>query len=255
MSIEFGLSRLRAYSNGWETGAVVSVNVTNSAAVASGSVWIGGKACTISGGSSVTLGAGYTGHVYFYAYLPVGNSSTANFAASVINPKGNTAGALLSQADFGTGANTCTNLDTSGTTGMRSFGRAMNCTVNVSYDSSMARGGNLVFPTDMKLYNGTIEGTLEYANISGANLTEMLGASWVSGGAGSGTMTVTATQKPLPFMIESQQITDGVTGTIRILKCYSNQITLKMDRENYTIPSLSFQAIANQEGDVMTWNI
>ena len=91
---------------------------------------------------------------------------------------------------FGTGSSswtTAANVDTSGLTGMRPFGRAQNCSLNITYDSIMARGGNLVFPTDQKFYNGNIEGSLEYAAISRANLAKIYGGTWTSGGAGSGT--------------------------------------------------------------------
>ena len=266
MAISFGINRLRAYTNGIGSGVTVAGG-TGSATVESGSVWIGGKECIVSS-SSMDIDSGAsanTGNMCIYAYLPVGNSSTANvgFAtgSSVVytnrhNP--GTAIAILSVGEFGTGSSsyaTAASCSLSGLTGARSFGRAQNCNLTISYDQAMARGGTLIFANDAKLYNGSIEGTLEHANISGANLAKIFGATWASAGAGSGTLTLTATQQPLPFMIETQQITNGVTSTVRIMKCYSNQITLNMDRENYTIPSLSFQAIANQEGDVMTWNI
>jgi hypothetical protein len=53
-------------------------------------------------------------------------------------------------------------------------------------------------------------------------------------------------------MIETQEITDGVTATIRILKCYSTQLAIKSDTENYTIPSMNFVAVGNKEGNIIS---
>lgn len=263
MAISFGLSTLRGITNGIGSGVVVDGG-TGSCTVASGSVWIGGKECVLSA-QSVTIATSAdtnTGVMFVYAHLD-GNSSTSvlTFATGsspiVVNyPNVGTDIAVISQGAFGTATSSYTTAalaSTSGLTGARPFGRAMNCTVNISYDQAMARGGTLIFANDTKLYNGSIEGTLEHAEISGANLAKIYGGSFVSGGAGSGTWTLTATNQPISFMIEAQEVTDATTGTIRLLKCYSNQLTLNLDRENYLIPSLNFQAIGNQSGEVMTY--
>ena len=264
MAIEFGLSRLRAYTNGIGSGVAVTTNLSGSAAVATGSVWIGGTEVQVTAASiDIASGANVnTGNMKIFAYLAAGQSSTATLgfltanAPAFSNPEG-TAIAIISDGAFGasTGIFSATNGGLSGLTGARAFGRAQNVTVNITYDNVMARGGTLVFANDQKLFNGNIEGSLEYAEISGANLVKLYNGVWASGGGGSGTWTLTATQAPLPFMIEARQVSNGVTGTIRLLKCFSNSLTLNIDRENYLIPSLNFVAIANQEGDIMTWTI
>ena len=215
MAIQFGVNRLRAYTNGIGSGCVAAGG-TGSATVGAGSVWIGGIECVVTG-SSMDIDSGAsanTGNMCLYAYLPAGNSSTANVSfatgSSVIylnrkNP--GTAIAILSVGQFGTGSSsyaTAASCSLSGLTGARPFGRAQNCNITISYDNAMHRGGTLIFPNDQKLYNGSVEGTLEHANISGANLASIFGADWTSGGAGSGTMTLTATQQPIPFMVEAQ---------------------------------------------------
>ena len=261
--IQFGISRLRAYSNGIGSG-VTTVGGTGSATIASGSVWIGGKECTVSS-SSIDIGTGAdtnTGVCWLYAYLPAANSSTANvgFATGsssiVLNyPNLQTNIAIISQGQFGTGSSsyaTAASNSLSGLTGMRTFGRAQNCSLNITFDQAVARGGNLIFANDAKLYNGNIEGTLENADIDGDRLAHLLGADWASGGVGSGTLTITGTQAPVNFMLELQSLTNGETATYRLMKCYSNSITMTIDRENYTIPSMNFQAIGNQSGEVMT---
>jgi len=260
MSVQFGLNRLRAYSNGIGSGVVITGG-TGSASVATGSVWIGGVECEVSA-TSIAMATGAsvnTGNMLIYAYVPAGATTTATIgfatgSSSIYlnRPNVGTDIAVISVGQYGTGTSTYGGASTSGLTGARAFGRSQNCNINITYDSSQARGGNLVFANDIKHFNGAIEGTLEYASISGANLASIYGGAWASGGAGSGTLKVTATNRPLPFMIEARQVTNGVTATYRILKCYSNSLTLSMDRENYLMPSLNFQAIANQAGDIIT---
>lgn len=259
--IQFGLSTMKAYTNGLSTGCAVTTNLSGSAAIATGDVWIGGTYVGVSA-TNINIASGAnvnTGTMYIYAYLPANNSTTAalGFAtgsSSIVLgwPDVGTAIALLSKGTFGATTGIFASGDLSGITGLRTFGRAMNCSINVTYDQAVARGGPLVFGTDIKMYNGAIEGTLEYADIAISNIAGILGAEWaLGGGAGCGTVTLSATDVPLPFMIETKQVTDGVTATWRLLNCRSNSLTLNIDRENYTQPSISFQAIGNQEGDVI----
>jgi hypothetical protein len=259
--ISFGVNRLRAYTNGIGSSVAVSA-ATGSCAVTSGSVWIGGVEAVCSA-QTVTIASAAstnTGNMAIIAYLAAGDTATATLSfATGSSPtylyRDVSNVAVIAKGQFGTGTSTfstAANQDLSGLTGMRPFGRAQNGSINVTYDQAVARGGNLVFPTDVKLYNGNIDGTLEYAVISGANLAKIIGADWTSGGATTGTLTLSSTQAPLPFMIEFVAITNGDTATWRIPKCYSNSLTFTIDRENYTMPTLNFQAVANQAGNILT---
>ena len=259
MSIEFGISSIYGLINGVESGCVITTGgVDGTAVVASGFVFIGGQLVKVSGGHDLDLSAASPkdANLFIFAKLAAGQSSTATLDATSVDPRPN-GWAVIGIAPFLTGgaANSIGVIDTSAVQATALFGRAQNCTVNLSYDQAIARGGSLVFGNDMKMYNGALEGSLENAEIVGQNYARIFGGAWASGGAGSGTMTLSATQTPIPFAIKTQSITNGVTSTITLLKCYSTQLGLKLDRENYTIPSLSFQAIANSEGDVITWNI
>jgi len=258
VAIEFGLSRLRGYTNGWETGcAITTGGADGTAIVATGAIWIGGSLCQVTAANlDLSALSPKDTTLFIFGRLAAGQSSTATLDATSADPRVN-GWAVIGNVVFttGGGVNSISSLDTSGITGMLPFGRAMNCNVNLSYDQSIARGGTLIFGNDMKLYNGACEGTLEFASLSGFNLARILGASWASGGAVSGTLSLSATQTPLPFMVETQQITNNVTATVRILKCYSNQLAMNITREEFIIPTLSFQAIGNSEGNVITINV
>jgi len=264
MSISFGISTLRAVVDGISTGIAITSDGSGSAVVASGQCWVDGIYCQVSATTiDIDDSAGVnTGTMYFYATLVAGESSTAQVtfatgsSSEVLNfPNIGGNKAVISRGTFGSSTSAASDFEVSGLTGMKIFGRAQNCNLNISYDQAQARGGTLIFPTDAKLYNGSIEGTLEGAELSAANIASILGAKWtLDAGGGSGTMSLTASHAPVPFMVESKQVTNGVTGVIRILRCYSNQLTMNLDRENYLIPSLSFQAYGNLSGEVMTWN-
>lgn len=250
--IEFGLSRLRAYTNGLGSGCAIGTGGAGSTAtVATGYVYIGGRTITVSATELDMSALGQpSGTYYLFAYLGTGQSSTATLDATSVAPdKQGGANAILGKFTHASGSTT--NIDISGSSGLQEIGRAMNCTVNITYDSSVARGGTMIFPNAAKLYNGNIEGTLEYAEINGEQFAKVFGGAWASGGVGCGTWTLTGSDEPLNFMIETQQITKGVTATIQIMKCYSPGLTLNIDRENWTQPSLNFQAIANSEGEVI----
>lgn len=256
MAIQFGLTTLIGYTNGHDSGCAITTGGAGcTALVASGSVWIGGNLVKVSGGHDVDMSAlsPASGVKYIFARLAAGQSSTATLDVTSADPRLR-GWAVIGKITQASGS--CTDApDTSGITGKVPFGRAQNCSINLSYDQALARGGTLNFANDIKLYNGNCEGTLEYATLTGQNISKILGATYASGGTSSGTMTLTATQSPLPFGLEAQVITNGVTSTITLQKCYSNQITMNMDRENYTMPSISFVALANNEGDVIKWNI
>jgi hypothetical protein len=134
-----------------------------------------------------------------------------------------------------------------------SFGRLMNVNVNISYDTAPLRGGNLIFPTYMACYNGTVEGTFEHAELSVTNIARIIGAD-IAGAATSGTLTLTASHCLITGCdIIVSGVTNGVSGTFTLYNCRFNTVGIKMDRENYTIPSVSFQAVGKSNGDVMKY--
>jgi len=256
MAINFGLASLKGYRNGWETGCACTTGAGNTGiAIASGSVWLDGINCALTA-ITVTMGTEgvHTGTGgYVYAVLPTANSSTAAATATIKDLTGKTY-AAIAKFSFGTGGDNTTlvaqdaTLALSAKTALVSFARAYNVAINVTYDQAIARGGTLVFGDDIKFFNGAIEGNAEYAEMDVEALSRLLGGSYASGGDASGTWSVSATNRPFPFMLEANVTTDGVTGRVRVFKCYSNQLTMNFDRENFLVPNLSFVAVAGQDG-------
>lgn len=248
--IQFGLSEIKAYTNGLGSGcAITTGNAGATAVVASGYCYIGGITVTVSANDvDISALSPASGVKYIFGRIAAGQSSTATLDATSIDPRRYN-GAVLGLITQASGS--CASLDTSGVSGIKVIGRAMNCSLNITYDQAIARGGTMIFGNDSKLYNGVIEGTLEHAEFTGQDWAYMYGGAFASGGAGCGTWTLSGSDEPFPFMIQTQQITNGVTSTVHILKCYSPGLTMSFDRENYTQPSMNFQAIGNQCGTVI----
>ena len=134
--------------------------------------------------------------------------------------------------------------------------RLQNINFTVSYDSAQLRGGNLIFATDQQLYNGNIEGTFEVGDINITAIASMLGAD-ASYAAGSGTMTLTATQVLTTGAdIVVSCVSNGVTGTWTLNNCKFDSVGITIDRENYTMPTTNFKVIGTPTtNELMTWQI
>jgi len=252
--IQFGISTLQARTNGLGSGcAITTGNVGATAVVASGYCYIGGMTATVSAADvDISALSPASGTKFIFGRIAAGQSSTATLDATSVDPR-HYNGAVLGLIDNNVagGAPHLEALDTSGVSGIKVLGRAMNCTLNVTYDQAIARGGTMIFGNDAKLYNGAIEGTLEHVDFTGQDWAYLYGGAFASGGAGCGTWTLSGSNEPFPFAIRTQQLTNGLTATITIMKCYSPGLTLNMDRENFTQPSMNFQAVGNQCGTVI----
>ena len=246
--INFGLSRLRAYTNGVDSGCAISTGGANATAtIAAGFAWIGGTQIVVSAGNiDISAVSPAAGTKYLVYKIASGDTITGTQDITGTKPTGDDVAII---ATILNDASSATNIDLN--TGLQTFGRSRTCSINMTYDQAVARGGNLIFPNDVKMYNGAIEGTLEYAEIDPKAFAKIFGGTYASGGVGSGTLTISGTTTPKPFMVEAQQITNGVTATYTLLKCYSNSLSMTVSREDYTVPSMSFQAIANASGNTI----
>ena len=145
----------------------------------------------------------------------------------------------------------CGNLTVSGI----AMARLMNISCNITYDTAPLRGGNLTFPTYIATYNGAVEGSFEYAEISVTGMGRLIGAD-IAGAATSGTLTLTATQVLATGCdIVISGVTNGVSGTLTLKNCRFNSVGITMDRENYTIPSVSFQACGDSAGIILSYAV
>lgn len=136
--------------------------------------------------------------------------------------------------------------------------RLQNVQFNISYDSAQLRGGSLIFPTDQQLYNGSIEGSFEQAEINLTSLASMLGVTGadIAFANGSGTMKISATTVLMTGAdVVVSCVTNGVTGTLTFKNCKFDQIGVTLNREEYTIPTTNFKVCGDANGLLMTFQI
>ena len=123
--------------------------------------------------------------------------------------------------------------------------RLHNVSVNVTYDTALLRGGNLIFPDHCAMYNGNIEGTFEVGEITLSGIGDALG---VTGQANSA-VTLTATD----FLVSGLDLvisctTNGITAVVTLYNCKFPGLTLNFDRESYTMPSTNFVVAGETAG-------
>jgi hypothetical protein len=137
---------------------------------------------------------------------------------------------------FGVGS-----LQISSPAGIVSVGRLQNVSLNISYETAQNRGSLDVFPTDTQFFDGKIEGSFEHGSIELSQVAFLLASAGAyAGAAGSGTFTLTATDKPQAFQMVWSGVSNGITGTWKLQRVYVPTLSLDFSRTDYLLPSMSF---------------
>ena len=146
-------------------------------------------------------------------------------------------------------------LQISATAGLVTLGKLQNISLTISTENAQLRGGTDVYAVNTQFFDGKVEGTVEYADIELSSLGRLIaGSGTFAGAGGSGTVTFTGLCKPSRVQIRLSGVTNGITSTITIDRCYFPSLTLDFNRTEYTIPNLSFVAEASPtNGALMTW--
>ena|SRR3990167_3230014 len=147
-------------------------------------------------------------------------------------------------------------LQVSATAGVVTLGKLQNITINVSYQNSQLRGGTDVFPVNTQFFDGEIKGTIEYADVELSSLGRLIAGSGAFAGAGgSGTITFTGLVKPSRFQLRLSGVTNGVTSTVTLDRCYIPSLALDFSRTSYMQPNLEFVSEAASNGSMATWQM
>lgn len=143
-------------------------------------------------------------------------------------------------------------LQISATAGALSVGKVQNVSLNVSYENAQLRGGVDVFPMDTQFFDGKVEGSFEHGSIELSQVARVLfGSGTFAGAGGSGTITVSATNKPQSFQLVWSGVTNGITSTFKLQKVYIHSLSLDFSRTDYLLPSMEF-VCDSTGGTVMT---
>ena len=259
MSITFGLGSLRVLENLTITGAAVTTGTAGTGlAVTSGLAIIDGVTATISGQSASVVIAGSTGTgLLLYAFIANGDTTTASLAVFTAGHPANvatnfpTAIAPLAKFSFGTGASVISDIVAfSGGSATKVIGKVQNVSINVTYENSQMRGGGDIFPVDTQHFDGSIEGSFEFADQTATQLL-FFGGVYSSAGSASGTWTLSGSSKPNAVSLNFQNVTNGVTSTYIIRKSYLMQSTNDFARTEYMNPTWNFIGEANNQGDAL----
>ena len=262
MSFKFGVGSLSLLRNLEINGATVTSGSSGvpaqNATISSGLVMIDGITAVVSGQSAAYTAAGATGTgLLVYLIIPAGNTITATAMFMTAADPANTASNLptgicpLARFSFGTGANSIsTIIKWSGGSATKTIAKVQSWQYSVTYEQAQMRGGGDIFPVDTQFMNGAIEGSFQFSDMTSSH-NLFLGGIYDSAGASSGTWTLSAVSKPEAVCVAFQNITDGVTSTYTIPKCYITSAENNNNRTEYLQPTFNFIGQANNLGTVM----
>ena len=135
--------------------------------------------------------------------------------------------------------------------------KLQNVSINIGYENTQLRGGVEVFGCDTQFFDGSVEGSIEYADIELSQIGLMLGGTGAFAGAGgSGTVTLTGNSRPnlgpaLKMVLTTE--TNGITSTVTLQRVYIPSLTLDFARTEYTVPNLTFVCEASTATGLLTW--
>lgn len=258
--ITFGVGTLNVLTNNLTNGGVVSTATAGTGVQASsGSFMLDGITGVLSGQSASITIAGSTGTgLLIYAYIAAGSTITGTLAYATATDPINTSIGIptaivpLGRFSFGTGASVVsTFLAWSGGSATKVIGKVQNVKIDISVENAQMRGGGDVYPVDTQFFNGKCEGSFEWADDTATQLL-FLGGSYASGGASSGTWTLSGVSKPEPVSLSFSNVTNGITATYTILRAYLASNSRDYKRTDYMMPSYNFISQANILNNVLT---
>jgi len=263
----FGVGTLSVLTNNLLTGAVVTTGSSGGNAerlqIGSGLIMIDGITATLSA-QSASIGSVLTGGIntgsglMIYGYIAAGSTTTATIGvASATDPINTSIGiptAICPLAKFSFGTSTVsigTIVAWSGGSATKVIGKVQNVKIDLSVENAQMRGGGDVYPVDTQFFNGKCEGSFEWADDTATQLL-FLGGSYSSGGAASGTWTLSGVCRPEPVSLSFTNVTNGITSTYTILHAYLHSKSDDFKRTDYMMPSYSFISQANILNNVLT---
>ena len=144
-------------------------------------------------------------------------------------------------------------LQVSATGQIFSLAKLQNVKLDLTTETAQLRGGTDIFAVDTQFHDGKVEGSFEYADVQLSQIAYLMaGSGAFAGAAGSGTFTLSATQKPKAFQMVFSGVTNGITGTWKLQKVYIPHLAIDFNRTEYMIPSMDF-VCDSTGGNVLTW--
>lgn len=134
--------------------------------------------------------------------------------------------------------------------GGQEIGCLQGVTVDFNFDIAELFCGSGLYPVDVRVHTGRINGNCEFADLTAAAFELILGASRVND-----TVTIDNTSAPAVFQLKCTVITDGITFQIIFNAVRSSKLSMAFVRDGHLIPNFDFQIQADASGNVGTIDI
>ena len=131
--------------------------------------------------------------------------------------------------------------------GSKVFGILQEVSLDFSFEEAMLYQGDKMYPVDVRVHTGTIEGNASWADIDVEALSSILG-----GTETDSLLTINDTDSPSYYETVVQTTTDGVNFIITLKRCRASKLSLAFARTNHTIPNFDFYCYADDNGVVAT---
>ena len=134
------------------------------------------------------------------------------------------------------------------------MGILQNVSLDFSFDFAQLYGGSGLFPVDVRVHTGTINGQAEEAELTGVFFSLLTGGA-VTPAAESFTVPFTNTSQPTEWQLELELATDSVDMNFVLNACRSSSFNIPYARDSHVIVGFQFQAFADSSGNIGTLTI
>jgi len=127
------------------------------------------------------------------------------------------------------------------------MGILQNVSLDFSFDFAQLYGGSGVFPVDVRVHTGSINGQAEEAEMTGIFFALLTG-----GTQSNATVTFTNTTQPTEWQLELELATDSSDMNFTLNACRSSSFNVPFARDSHVITGFQFQAFADNSGNIGT---
>lgn len=130
------------------------------------------------------------------------------------------------------------------------IGCLQNVSVDFTFDIAELFCGSALYPRDVRVHTGRINGTAEFAELTTQGFQKLLG-----GSISNTKLTITSTSSPSTFQLVATLTTDGIAFILTFLKVRSTQLSIPFVRDGHLIPNFNFSCESDDSGNVATIDV
>ena len=134
-------------------------------------------------------------------------------------------------------------------TGPITIGILQNVSLDFSFDFAQLYSGSGLFPVDVRVHTGSINGQAETAELTSLFFQLMTGGTLSAPGS---TLTLTNVTEPTSWQLDLTLATDSVDMNFTLNACRSASFNVPYARDSHVIPGFQFQAFADSSDNIGT---